>query len=109
VEEATDVLDHDGLRPRLVHQTDSRRKEVTLVILAELLARDGERRAGKPPGQQVHAFVSATVESVEVFLVNDPFWPVQAECLAAVTVNLDQSRVAEAGLFESERLAARAG
>ena len=63
-EQAADVLDHDCVRGDLRRQPHHLRKEVTLVVRAELLACDGEWRAGDSTGEQANSAVVA--DSVEV-------------------------------------------
>src|SRR5215469_11340031 len=105
--EAADVLQQDRTRADLVDQPQRLREQVTLVVLAKLLAGDGEGRAGHTPGDQVDAGVGAAVHVGHVALDDLPL-PVVAEGLAGIGVDLDHGLMNETSLFQAQRLTARA-
>ena len=92
-----------------MHETQGLGEQVTLVGAAELLAGDRERRARHTARDQVDAGEGVAIHVGDVVFDDLPvIAAVAAQRLARVRVELDRGRVPEAGLLETERLAASA-
>ncbi len=85
--QAADVLEHDRRGLGLLDQAQRLREQVPLVVRAELLARDRERRAGNAAGQQVDSPVVDPLEVMHVELDHVPLAAVQPQRLAGVGVD----------------------
>jgi len=107
-----DVFDHDGAGAGDIDQIEGDGKQVAFVTVAELLAGDGEGRAGKAPGEQVNPFEGFCVvfdEVAQILLKDLPFRPVEPEGVATMALDLDQAVMSKAGLFQAECLSAGSG
>ena len=108
-EHAPDIFEHDGVRLDNLRDFDAAREQVALVFFSKLFAGDGKRRAGQAAGQQVDAPVEREVELFkQIMLEHRPFRAVQTERVTCVPVILKQGGMGKAGLFQPQRLAARA-
>jgi hypothetical protein len=81
-------------------QSQGLREEVALVVGTELLAGNGERRAGHATGEQRGAVELSAVELVDVLLDDVPVRPIHAQRLARITVDLHGGDVFESSLLE---------
>ena len=109
-EDAAHVLDHDGARTTFGSEAERLGEEVALVVGAELLARDGERRTGHTAREQVDlAPVRLGRELMNVTFDDVPPGSVRAQRLASRMLELDERDVVEPRLLETERLSTRTG
>jgi len=67
------------------------------------------RRARKPAGDKIDAFIGSRVERFEIGFVNGPSRTVQPQRVAGAGVDLDQPSVLEPRPLQSQSLPARAG
>jgi hypothetical protein len=91
--EAANVFKHDGGRPSLGNKPQRLRKEITLVICAQLFARDREWWAGHSPGKEIDAEVVAAFYHSYVRLNDVPTGPVEPKCLAGIRIDLDRGHM----------------
>src|SRR6266566_8818269 len=93
--------------PDLLDEPQRLREQVPFVVTAQLLARDGERRAGHAPGEQIDMAEPVPVHVGHVILNDLPLGaPVAAERLTGVGVKFDYRLVSESGLLQAKRLPA---
>ena len=86
---APDIFKHDGVWLDDFGDFDAAREQIALVLFAELLARDGEWRAGQAACEQVNTAIAREIKLFEqIMLVHRPMWPVQAKGLAGMGVIL---------------------
>jgi hypothetical protein len=102
------VLKHDGNWFALFSQPEGLREQIALIVGAQLLARDRERRARNATRKQICASVRATVEVVEIHHDRVPVRPVQNHGLAGIWIDFHGRDVTEASLLQTEGLTTRA-
>ncbi|KGF67686.1 hypothetical protein LL06_20905 [Hoeflea sp. BAL378] len=98
-QEAANILDHDGLGPGLIYKSNRGWEKIALILVAKLLAGNGEWRAWQASCQQVNSFVANSIKQAEVFLMNGPIGPIQAQGLATIAIDLDNASMIEACKF----------
>jgi hypothetical protein len=104
------VFEHHGSRLNLSSETQGFGKQIAVIIAAELLSSDRERRTGNSAGQQIcAASVRRSIEFVEIFFDDVPLGPVETKSVACVMIDLERSEVLKPGVLETQRLAAAAG
>src|SRR5262249_8740249 len=107
---AGDVLQQDGTRAGFLHQAERLGEQVSVIVLAELLAGDRERGAGHAPGEQVDATERPPVKGGHITLDDLPCAAaVAAERLASPGVELGHRLLPKTGLFKPKSLTARPG
>jgi hypothetical protein len=108
--QASHVLEQDGARINLLDEPKRLREQVSVVILAKLLAGDGERRAGHTAGEEVDASERVAVQIVDVGFDDLPLrTSVETEGRAGIWIELNRRLVTESCLLKAERLAASSG
>ena len=107
--QATHVLKHDRLRLALLDEAQGLGEQVTLVVGAELLPSDRERRARNAAGQQIHTAEGGTLEAMDVELDHVPPGPVPPQRFAGIRVDFHRGHMSEAGLLQAKRLATGSG
>jgi hypothetical protein len=83
-----------------ISAAQGRRKQIPLVVDAELLSSDREWRTGQTARQQINPLVGATVEVRQILFAYIPPWPVQPQRVAKGPFDFDKGLMAEASLFQ---------
>ena len=78
IKETAHVLEHDRLGADLIDQAQSFREQVALVVLAELLACHGERRARDAACKELHTGEGLAVKGAQIPLADVPGRAVEA-------------------------------
>ena len=84
-------------------------EHIPLIVLPELFARDGERRARHASREEVDPLVVFAFEGADVAGDYLPVAAVLAERRARGLIDLDRGGVLESGGFQARRLTAAAG
>jgi hypothetical protein len=108
--EPRDVLQHYCGRLTLLDKTQRLREQVTLVVSAELPARNRERGARNAAGKEVNTVVGTAIELANVPLDDLPHvLSVQAQCFASIRIDLNSRGMGESCVLQSQRLTAGSG
>lgn len=112
VEETPHVLDHDGFGFAFVDDPDCMGKQVSFVLVPQLLTGNGKRGTRQAAGKQVNALVVGGIETRYVGLraiLHIPFWAVVTQSGLAELIDLDCGAMRKPGQFKPKCLTARAG
>jgi hypothetical protein len=90
------VLQENSGRLRLSHQAERGRKQVALVIGAQLFARDRKRWAWHPTGKQIDSLVRTAIELLHIARNNVPS-SVETEGIGENGLDLYGCRVVKTG------------
>jgi hypothetical protein len=84
-------------------------EQVSFVLSAELLTGNAEGRAWDSAGYKIDAAVCASIDLPNVTLVHMPSRAIESKRRCGILIDLDRKLVLETCLFQTQRLAARAG
>ncbi len=85
------------------------RKHVSLIVLAQLIASLGKRRARHPAREQIYALKIGRLEVTDVLMEHVPRRPIEPERCTGLRIDPYKRNVLKPGLFQSQCLAARSG
>jgi hypothetical protein len=104
VQYSSNILNHYCFRLKLSDYSNSSGEQISLVVFAELLTRNGERWTGETARNQVNTFVRHRIKVPNILLDYVPPRPVTPKRGACMAINFDEGCVFYTGLLKSKRL-----